>query len=199
MNAMPNRHRREPAAHPRAGFSLMEIVIAVSIIAILAASLTPAVSGMIERSKVAKTLGLVETLRTACSMYYADTGSYAREYANHSSDNRQLSTRQGQVNGWNGPYLEEALRHESTNPFGGNIHLYSTVTANGWISGFDLDGDGTDDVTGDANMLWLSNISEEIAQRLDDALDGNIPGDWRVTGRLRFNATNGHALILVYR
>lgn len=187
-----------PSLRSRDGFSLMEIVIAVSIIAILAASVTPFVGGMIERSKVAKTLTLVDTLRTACSMYHVDTGTYAREYAGSSPGNRRLSKRQNSA-GWNGPYLEEPLRHKSSNPFGGNLHLYGTVNANGWVSGFDLDGDGTDDVTTDGNMLWLSLITESVAQRLDTALDGNLAGDWRTTGRVRFDAQNGYAFILVYR
>jgi general secretion pathway protein G len=195
---MAQRSSRPRALRSSGGFSLMEIVIAVSIIAILAASVTPFVNGMVERSKVAKTLTLVDTLRTACSMYHADTGAYAREYAGSVPGNRRLSTRQT-IAGWSGPYLEETLRHQTSNPFGGNLHLYGTVTANGWISGFDIDGDGVTDVTGDANMLWLSQISEAVAERLDQALDGNLEGDWKITGRLRYDADNGYAFILVYR
>ncbi len=182
----------------RAGFSLMEIVIAVSIIAIMAASITPFVNGMIERSKVAKTLTLVDTLRSACSVYHADTGTYAREYANPAANNRRLSATQT-IPGWNGPYLEEMLRHQVSNPFGGNLHLYDTVTANGWVSGFDLDGDGNDDVSGSANMLYLTKVPESAAQRLDRALDGGLTGDWRTTGRLRYDPAAQHAYVLVYR
>lgn len=187
-----------PRCRAHAGFSLMEIVIAVSIIAIMAASITPFVNGMIERSKVAKTLTLIDTLRSACSVYHADTGAYAREYANQAAGNRRLSATQT-IPGWNGPYLEEMLRHQVSNPFGGNLHLYDTVTANGWISGFDLDGDGTEDVTGSANMLYLTLVNESAAQRLDRALDGGLAGDWRTTGRLRYNAGSQHAYVLVYR
>lgn len=190
----PNR----PLHPSRAAFSLMEVVIAVSIIAIMAASITPFVNGMIERSKVAKTLTLVDTLRSACSVYYTDTGGYAREYANQGANNRRLSATQTIV-GWSGPYLEEMLRHGHSNPFGGNLHLYDTVTANGWISGFDLDGDGSDDVQGSANMLYLTQVPVSAAERMNQSLDGGLPGDWKVSGRLRYDEAAQRAYILVYR
>ncbi|MEW6073316.1 MAG: prepilin-type N-terminal cleavage/methylation domain-containing protein [Planctomycetota bacterium] len=181
----------------RRGFSLLEIVIAVCVMAILAGVLVIRSGGILSSSKVSKTASLVNTLQTACTAFHADTGTMAYEYSGSTAPNRQLSGTQSMA-GWKGPYLPEPLRTSGTNPFGGVAHLYNVVTANGWITGFDTDGDGTEDVTGKGNMLYLSGMEAGDAKSLNDVFDAGLPGAWEATGKVRYVAASKIVLVLVY-
>ncbi len=174
----------------------MEIIVAVSILSILAATLAMRAGGMLDKGKVTKVVNLTDSLKTAAAAYHMDVGSLAWEYSGHGANNRMLSGTQTST-GWNGPYIESPLTYKQ-NPFNGGMHLYNVVTANSWITGFDVDGDETEEVTGAANMLWLSNVPEESAKAIDDAIDRGIPGTWTETGRVRYSAGDKHVYILVY-
>ena len=140
---------------------------------------------------------LVDTLKTACALYHADVGNYPREYTNYAANNRQLSGAQTSA-GWAGPYLEAPLAHNNHNPYG-QLHLYNTVTANGWIPGFDLDGDGNVDVTGSGNMLYLASVPAEAAKILDDTFyEGIRRGNWQDTGRVRYQPGSRRVQVLIY-
>jgi len=179
----------------RAGFSLMEIIVAVSILSILAATLAMRAGGMIDKGKTAKVIELTSTFKTVCATYHADVGSLPHEYSGYQANHRHLSGTQS-ANGWDGPYLEAPLTH-AQNPFNGQMHLYDRATVHG-LSGFDVDGDGTDDVTGDANVLYLSNVPADAAQTIDTRIDQGIPGTWSSSGRVRYNTGNSRLHILVY-
>jgi general secretion pathway protein G len=172
----------------RRGFSLLEIVVAVAIMAILAGVVAYSSRGVIDRGKVGKVLTLNEGLKQACATYYVDVGTYAHEYSGYGATDRQLSAAQAFA-GWKGPYIEQPLT-AAQNPYGGTIHLFDNVQSNGWLPGFDVDGDGTDDVAGAANMLYLSGVPAEAQSALDDALDRGIPGVASDTGRVRYSGTN---------
>ncbi len=60
----------------RGGFTLIEIVIAVAIVAIFAAALSPMVFRHLEDSKVAKAQSESKTIATAILSYYKDTGEW---------------------------------------------------------------------------------------------------------------------------
>lgn len=60
----------------RGGFTLIEIVIAVAIVAIFAAALSPMVFRHLEDSKVTKAQSETETIATAVLGYYKDTGKW---------------------------------------------------------------------------------------------------------------------------
>ena len=184
------RHNR------RSGFSLIELVVTMTILAILVGVVSFRSASVVDRGRVTKVLSLVDTLRSACALYHADTGAYAREYTNYAPNNRRLSAQQT-VNGWSGPYIEAPLAHNTSNPFG-NLHLYDNPLANNWIPGFDLDGDNTVDVTSGANMLWLSGVDQEAAEKIDEALDGNLQGTWTDAGRVRYSPASRYCWVLIY-
>ena len=58
------------------GFTLLEIMIVVSIIAILASIAVPKFGGMIRTANEAATKGKLASLRSALTIYYADTEGY---------------------------------------------------------------------------------------------------------------------------
>jgi len=60
----------------RAGFTLIEIVIAVAIVAIFAAALSPMVFRHLEDAKLSKAQSETRTVATAVLSYYKDTGAW---------------------------------------------------------------------------------------------------------------------------
>ncbi len=70
----------------RQGFTLIEIVIAVAIVAIFAAALTPMVFRHLEETKIGKAQTEAETIAAAVLSYYKDVGCWP--YTDASADNR---------------------------------------------------------------------------------------------------------------
>ena len=65
-----------PRKMNRGGFTLIEIVIAVAIVAIFAAALSPMVFRHLEEAKITKAQNETETIATALLSYYKDTGKW---------------------------------------------------------------------------------------------------------------------------
>ncbi len=180
----------------RSGFSLLEIIVAVSVLAILAGVVTMRSGALIEKGRAQNVIQTIDALRNACAQYQTDTGQLAFEYAGYPVASRRLSGTQT-LAGWAGPYIDAPFT-TTGNPWGGITHLYGTVTANGWISGFDVDADGTDDVTGPGNMLYLTLVTASAAQRIDQVIDKGMGADWRTAGRVRYDAAAQRLLVLVH-
>ncbi|PID79486.1 hypothetical protein CSB20_10095 [bacterium DOLZORAL124_64_63] len=70
----------------RQGFTLIEIVIAVAIVAIFAAAMTPMVFRHLEEAKISKAQNEAETIAAAVLCYYKDVGCWP--YTNDSANNR---------------------------------------------------------------------------------------------------------------
>ena len=71
----------------RDGFTLIEIVIAVAIVAIFAAALSPMVFRHLEDAKLTKAQNEAETVATAVLTYYKDTGAWPYTNADGPSGN----------------------------------------------------------------------------------------------------------------
>lgn len=181
----------------RSGFSLLEIVIAVSVIVVLAGVVSLSARGISEKAKVAKQLELISTIKLACQTYQMDTSLWPIEYTGYAAANRGLSATQTTA-GWKGPYLEQPFTAATLNPFAGTGHIYNTATAGNFVTGFDIDGDGTEEVTGACSLLWLSNIDAGPAQQIDQAIDGVMTGTWSNVGRVRYNTATKHVLVCMY-
>ena len=64
------------AARSRKGFSLIELIIVISIIAMLAGVVTPKLSSRMLQARDARRLSDVQTVRGAIEQYYQDKGVY---------------------------------------------------------------------------------------------------------------------------
>lgn len=58
------------------GFTIIELMIAVAIIAILAAIAVPAYNNYTVRSRVSESFGMIDSVKTAISEFYQSTGSF---------------------------------------------------------------------------------------------------------------------------
>lgn len=188
---LPLRPRRRPSS----GFSLLEIVIALAVIAMIVGVVAIRSGGVINKGKTSRVIQLVDTLKKASALYHSDTNQMPWEYAASTAVNRKLSGTQA-IAGWQGPYIESPLT-TSMNPTNGSINMYAAVNVQG-NAGFDLDGDATDDVTTAGCTLWMSGITQADAQAIDAAFDRGIPGTWSDSGRVKWNSSNNYCWILVY-
>lgn len=75
------------ALNNRRGFTLIEIVIAVAIVAIFAAAISPMVFRHLEDAKISKAQNEAETVGTAVLNYYKDTGAWPYTNANGPTGN----------------------------------------------------------------------------------------------------------------
>ena len=184
------------------GFTLIEMVGVVAVIGILASVAAPMIFDAIRNARVTAFVEEANTLRTAVTNFYNDTGQFPNHQPLSTNvRNRTLLTNPAAspVAGWNGPYLEKDI----DNPFraGAARGVWNSTNAN---YQFDLDGDGTVDTTRVA-VLRMDQVSDADAQRISDILDND--GDvttgtnaWFASGRVkRFGANSDHPhILLVY-
>ncbi len=185
------------------GFTLMEMIGVMAVIAILAAVASPKIFEAIEDAKISAYIQEANSLRVAAAQHYKDTGLWPRHIPTH-ADSRyhDLLANDSDGNGtaqkgWNGPYLEKEMTHQLVD--GSYQDLYYTSDSN-WNC--DIDGDGNRD--GSFLVYRTDNITDETAQKISDIIDGDGDvtsgnGSWEKSGRVKRYGTNSdHAHILLY-
>ncbi|GLK52678.1 type II secretion system major pseudopilin GspG [Maricaulis virginensis] len=96
----------------RPGYSLMEILVAVAIIAVLATLVAPRLFGQLDRARVTSAETQIDMLETALDSMRLDIG----RYPTNEEGLALLSTPNPSVSAmWQGPYLDEEL---PTDPWG---------------------------------------------------------------------------------
>lgn len=181
------------------GFTLMEVIGVLAVIAILAAVATPQIFQAIQDAKVTAMVQTANDLKAAVARYYRDTGKWPSHVPGHANDqNRQLMKNTdgaSPIPGWDGPYLEAEL----TNTLSPGSLLQVAVTSDSNYA-CDLDGDGNGD--GTFITFRIDGVSDDIAQDISHMLDkdresttGNT--DWRKAGRVkRYGGTHASILIM---
>jgi general secretion pathway protein G len=89
----------------RPGFTLVEVLVVMIILAILAAVVVPRVVGRTEDARRARAVADIEGFSTALDLYKADTG----DYPTTEQGLQALRQAPGDVRNWNGPYLKKPL------------------------------------------------------------------------------------------
>ncbi|MEN7343996.1 MAG: prepilin-type N-terminal cleavage/methylation domain-containing protein [Pseudomonadota bacterium] len=186
------------------GFTLMEMIGVIAVIAILASMATPLIFEAIRNARISAFVEDVNSLRTSVASYYQDTGRFPLHIPTDNRNGRRLLTTNNVNNpiaGWNGPYIEK----EFANPFqeGG---YRAVLTSNNANYQFDLDGDGNVDTSG-VSVIRVNNVSDADARRISDILDGDGDvesgaGAWNMAGRVkRFGAAgnSNHLIIFLSR
>lgn len=182
----------------RAGFSLVELVITMTIMTILVGVVSMRASGMTAKARAAKIVATVEALRTPVILYHEDTGAWPVEYSNSQGANVHRLTFDSGVTGWEGPYIEDPVRR-SMNPSGSWVNIYNQIPSNYSNSnGIDIDGDGTAEFTGTQGCLIVfDNIPQEVAEKVDAAFDQGLAGTWSDGGRVEYVSAGERLSVLL--
>ncbi len=144
------------------GFSLIELVIVVSVLSILAAIVAPQVTKLVEKSKISRLENELKSFKTAVTALYSDLGVFPREVANNVDP--KFMTKTGipaaYATKWEGPYME---RWPTSHPWGGTYdYQYGAYTA------FNLDGTAGNEVYMIARNSFTRAILERVDRELDD-------------------------------
>lgn len=185
------------------GFTLIEMIGVLAVIAVLAALIIPKVFDVIAQSKVDGFASAVHTYESAITKYYADVGTILplnvagtpqTENSGDSANPRSLPARLAlsssdplvlTTNLWPkfaGPYLEKFSTNSPPQlgtamyiPVQGAVAYGTAVTGNN--RGWDLKGDdGNSDLPTNSNVAYLrvTGISEEDFLALDKIFDRDI-------------------------
>lgn len=111
---MTLRERLRKVGNPKAGFTLVEILLVVVIIGILVGIALPKLSGRKREAEVAAARADIQAIGTALDLYELDNGSYPPSLQGLMAD-------PGGTKNWRGPYLKKNLPKD---PWG-NDYIYS--------------------------------------------------------------------------
>lgn len=95
------RHAQERA---NAGYTLLELLVVLGILAVLSAMATPQLMGYFGKAKTQSAQIQIQNIGTALEMYYLENGSYPSE----SAGLKALVEPTPEAPNWNGPYLKKA-------------------------------------------------------------------------------------------
>ncbi|GGI33740.1 hypothetical protein GCM10010987_75890 [Bradyrhizobium guangdongense] len=87
-----------------AGYTLLELLVVMGILAALTAMATPQVMGYFGKAKTQSAQLQIENINTALEMYYVENGSYPSS----SAGLKALVEATPEAPRWNGPYLKNA-------------------------------------------------------------------------------------------
>ncbi|MDX8409571.1 MAG: prepilin-type N-terminal cleavage/methylation domain-containing protein [Mariprofundales bacterium] len=156
--------------HRQRGFTMIEMIGVLAVIAILASIVAPKIFDAIRDSKVNTFAANIQAVQTAVTSYYKDVGVFPTG-AQLISDT---------ATGWKGPYLDKKVADMFS-----SLPLTSVALSSEAISAtanFDIDGNATavGDYSAKTTMSQLSFVGMAVADA--KAVSGAIDGDDAKTG-----------------
>jgi len=137
-----NRSRRR-ARRGEAGFTLVEILVVITIIGLIMALVGPRVLNYLAESKVKAARIQVESFASSLDLFYLDNGRYPTT----SEGLTALAQRPGSVESWNGPYLRSGI--VPNDPWG-HPYVYRSPGEHGAYDIVSYGSDGQEGGTGTA-------------------------------------------------
>jgi general secretion pathway protein G len=105
MTRRLQRRRRRRVRGGEAGFTLVEMLVVITIIGLIMALVGPRVLNYLSESKVKAARIQVESFASSLDLFYLDAGRYPTT----SEGLVALAQRPGGIDSWNGPYLRTGL------------------------------------------------------------------------------------------
>ncbi|GAX62687.1 type II secretory system protein [Candidatus Scalindua japonica] len=190
----------------RSGFTLIEMIGVIAIIAILAAFITPKVFEVINDSKVTRFAGEVNGYKSAVTNWYKDIGTIAALTAGGAEDttennfhdelisNNGTTTTSGLWANWNGPYIDSVANIS----LGTGLDIQTQPGASGTSTpvatdgtSFDLDDDGANDMENrQVVAIELAGVSATDCVKLDGIIDKGLTASAKATsGKVKYSGT----------
>ena len=143
MTRYPSSRRRlRRAPRGEAGFTLVEMLVVITIIGMIMALVGPRVLNYLSESKAKAAKIQIESFSSALDLYYLDLGRYPT-----SNEGLAGLTRSNNQAGWNGPYLRGGV--VPNDPWG-HTYVYRSPGTNGPYDIISLGSDGQEGGNGTA-------------------------------------------------
>lgn len=120
-------------ARKNQGFTLVELLVVLAILAMLAGLVGPAIINKLDGAKVSTAVTQIADLEKAVDLFKLDVG----RFPSRDEGLAALTTKPGSANGWNGPYLRGELPLDPWK----NAYIYNIPGPNG---GFQISSLGED-------------------------------------------------------
>ena len=102
MDMVDRNHARRRNLRAQRGFTLVELLVVITIIALIMGVVGPRVLNYLTESKAKTAKIQIESFASALDLYFLDTG----RYPSGSEGLGALVRRPGNIAAWNGPYLK---------------------------------------------------------------------------------------------
>ncbi|MGE5549279.1 MAG: type II secretion system major pseudopilin GspG [Bacteroidota bacterium] len=139
---MSSKSRSTAKLHRQRGFTLIEIIVVMVILAILAAVIMPRFTGRTEQARRSRAIADIENISVSLDMYEADNGIYPTTEQGLAALREAPATDPVPAN-WRGPYLKKPLGND---PWG-HPYVYQSPGDHNTDS-YDLASYGLDGVEG---------------------------------------------------
>lgn len=143
---IPRRRLARLRRSAEAGFTLVEMLVVITIIGLIMALVAPRVLNYLGESKAKAAKIQIESLSSALDLFYLDAGRYPTS----SEGLAALVQKPGSIPNWNGPYLKGGL--VPADPWG-NVYLYRGPGEHGPFDIISYGADGQEGGTGTAGDI----------------------------------------------
>lgn len=125
------RNRPRTGLNAQRGFTLVELLLVLVILALMAGLVLPNIIGQGEKAKVRAAGSQISRIAMSVETFYLDTGVKPESLA-------ALVSEPGTVNGWNGPYIKNSILKD---PWG-RAYEYRSPGQHGEFDIFSFGADG---------------------------------------------------------